>query len=168
MQKKDIIPVTIASLVLGFVFFLIAFSWILGVRRPSWESRAKGTLRSSASSQMAFKGQSKFGFYGAFQELKDTLFIADGYNLGNMIEAYSMTWHVSNISTVSPEGIASVESTSFTIVAYPNGRVPHLATFGVTEDNIVRVYNPRNYVAGEKNEFIDKDDPWVRSWDPIL
>jgi hypothetical protein len=117
---------------------------------------------------MAFREQNDFGFYGTFNELKDSQYIVEECNLDNIIAFYSLTWEVNNESTVSPEGVVSVESASFTIVAYPNGNVPYLPTFGVTEDNIVRVYNPDNYVAGEKNEFIDKDDPWVRSWDPIL
>jgi hypothetical protein len=171
MQKKDIIPVTIACLIILIIVFLIVLPSLIGARRHAWPSRAsraKSTLRSAASSQMAFKEQNEFGFYGTFQEIKDTLNIAEGYTLSNMIENYSMTWEVNNVSTISPEGIVSVESTSFAIVAYPNGNVPYLATFGVTEDNVVRVYNPDNYVQGEKNEFIDKYDPWVRSWDPIL
>ncbi len=117
-------------------------------------SRAKGTLRSIGSSQLAYQGTNNEHNYGSFQALRKTLYIAQGYTLGNMIENYSMTWKAYNLSTVAGEpGIHQ-----FTVIAYPrNTSSSDLQTFCVTEDQVVRVYNPPN-----------NDLAAIYHWDPIL
>ncbi len=125
----------------------------------AWDARAKGTLRSTGSSLLAYQGQNDNNHYGSFQALQDTLFIADGYTLGNMIENYSMTWSVSNVSTVVSEEFPYGVVSTFKIIAYPretNQRC--LMTFAVTEDQVVRAFNPDN-----ENEFLN-----LKFWDPIL
>ena len=122
----------------------------------SWQSRAKGTLRSIGSSQLAFQGVYEDHRYGTFDELKEKLYIAEGYTLGNMIENYSITWEVYNLSTVT------TEIHEFTVIAYPRDTRPgFLNTFAITEDQVVRVYNPRN--RKNKNR-VDS----VKTWDPIM
>jgi prepilin-type N-terminal cleavage/methylation domain-containing protein len=145
----------------------IAIPALLNARRAAWMSRAKGTLRSTGSSQLAYQGTNNQKFYGTFQALKDTLYIAEGYNLGNMIENYSMAWTASNPSTgtsILGDG-GGIANNQFTIVAYPRDSRPgYLLTFGVSEDQVVRVYNPDN----TSNTFGDMTDPHVQTWDPIL
>jgi hypothetical protein len=89
----------------------------------------------------------------------DTEYVAGGYSLGNMIENYSLSWDAYNPSTVTDEIRPVYTMSTFTVVAWPlvmrNG---HLHTFGITEDQVVRVYNPKN----ENRLDI------VRSWDPIM
>ncbi|MCX6645057.1 MAG: hypothetical protein NTY09_01660 [bacterium] len=131
-------------------------------------SRAKGTLRSSGGSQLAYQGMNNAKNYGSFQAMKDTLYIAEGYNLGNMIENYSMTWSVHNPQRMSDEAEIGLGPHSFTIVAYPRDTRPYyLMTFGITEDQIVRVYKPENTAEG-LNEFNGPDDPRVQTWDPAM
>jgi len=141
------------------IVIAIAIPSRYGTRRTAWASRAKGTLRSIGSSQLAYQGTNNEKSYGSFSALKGDLYIAEDYNLGNMIENFSMTWEVSGtLSTVEgdvPLGIMD----KFIIVAYPRDLRPgYLSTFAVTEDQVVRVYNPSN-----DNEFYN-----VYSWDPIL
>ena len=82
-----------------------------------------------------------------------------GYTPGTMIENYSMTWEVINISTAQPENFPAGIESSFVVIAYPRDVHPgFLSTFAVTEDQIVRVFD-RDY---GKN-FDD-----VKTWDPIL
>jgi len=133
---------------------------ILGARRASWPSRAKGTLRSIGSSQLAYKGTNHARNYGSFEAMQHDLFIAEGYTLGNMIENYSMTWEFDN----GPKGLLEEDSLpsmvhTFTIIAFPRDTRPgYLSTFAVTEDQVVRVYNPENgNYSGN-----------VKTWDPIL
>ena len=145
----------------------IAIPALLNARRAAWQSRAKGTLRSIGSSQLAYQGTNNDKFYGTFTALKDDLYIADGYSLGNMIENYSMAWTATQAITSGGLG-AGIGQNSFTIVAYPrDAREGYLNTFGVTEDQVVRVFNPSND-DGVHNQFTDMFDPRVQTWDPIL
>jgi len=141
----------------------IAIPSLLNARRAAWQSRAKGTLRSIGSSQLAYQGTNNEKFYGSFTALKDDLYIAEGYSLGNMIENYSMTWTASQQSTTGGLG-GGIGQNSFTIVAYPRDTRPgYLLTFGVSDDQVVRVYNPTN-----GNTWNGFDDPTIGNWDPIL
>lgn len=137
----------------------IAIPALLNARRAAWQSRAKGTLRSIGSSQLAYQGTNNQKFYGSFGALKTDLYIAEGYTLGNMIENYSMSWEISNPSTGTGNLGAGIGNNKFTIIAFPRDTRPgFLNTFAVTEDQVVRVFNPS---AG---------NVWtsVTTWDPIL
>jgi hypothetical protein len=139
----------------------------LGSRREAWMSRAKGTLRSTGSSQLAYQGTNNKKDFGTFEALKNTLYIAEGYTQGDMIENYSMTWSVFNTPDISDMGTVYGVHT-FAVVAYPRDSRPgYLMTFGVTEDQVVRMYNPDNLGEG-LNEFKSMWDPRVQTWDPIL
>ena len=171
-EVKDSPPVV--TLGGGIAIFVLLILILLSVpnpttsRRPAWMSRAKGTLRSTGSSQLAYQGMNNNKNYGSFQALKDIQYIADGYTLGNMIEKYSMTWSVSNSLTMSDESSYHIGNNAFTIVAYPIYTNPgYLMTFGITEDQEVRVYNPENSDQG-LNEYNGLYDPRVWTWDPIL
>jgi hypothetical protein len=131
----------------------------LNARHAALMSRAKGTLRSIGSSELAYKDANTNRLYGSFDALKDTQFIPEGYSEGNIIENYSLSWHVNNISTVvSEEFPAGIES-SFTVIAWPRDiRRGIFSTFGITEDQVVRVFNSEN-----GNRLDD-----VKTWDPIL
>ena len=138
----------------------IAIPALLNARRAAWQSRAKGTLRSIGSSQLAYQGTNNQKFYGSFVALKDDLYIAEGYSLGNMIENYSMSWESTNpssgIGALTGQGIGN---NKFTIIAYPRDTRPgYLNTFGVTEDQVVRVFIPEN------GNVFDS----LTTWDPIL
>jgi hypothetical protein len=118
-----------------------------GSPRAAWASRAKGTLRSIGSTEQAYKEYSQAKVYGTFKALLESGDIARGYTKGNMIENYSLTWKVDN------------GSESFEVIAWPRDtRSGYLSTFAVTEDQVVRVYNPK------KKNRVDT----VRTWDPIL
>ena len=147
-----------------FCMFLVMV--LLGARRASPFSRAKGTLRSIGSTQAVFFD--KYGRYGTFHDLLETNYIAEGYTPENMIENFDLTWQVSNLSTVSDESSIGAPMHSFTIVAWPEDTRPgYLLTFGVSEDQIVRVYNPDDKTGG-RNQYNGPTDPRVQTWDPIL
>ena len=146
----------------------IAIPALLNARRAAWQSRAKGTLRSIGSSQLAYQGTNNKKFYGSFGALKDDLYIAEGYSLGNMIENYSMTWSASQSAQGTDGRGGGIGANTFTIVAYPRDTRPgYLLTFGVSDDQTVRVYNPDNNVGG-RNAYVSEADPRVGTWDPIL
>lgn len=141
----------------------IAIPQLLNARRAAWMSRAKGTLRSIGSAQLAYQGSNNNKVYGSFEALQKVGDIADGYTLSNMIENYSMSWGVTSPytdlreGTITGEGIAG---NAFTIIAYPRDtREGFLQTFAITEDQVVRVFNDEE----ETNEFGS-----VKTWDPIL
>ena len=147
----------------------IAIPALLNARRAAWMARCKGTLRSIGSSQLAYQGTNNNKHYGTFKALKDDLYIADGYSLGNMIENYSMAWTSTNpYGGPNSSGLDGIGNNTFTVVAYPrDARQGYLSTFGVTEDQVVRVYNPENDI-NDRNQFTDMFDPRVNTWDPIL
>ncbi len=156
--------------VLGTILIIFLFLVILTHPRfhPAYQSRAKGTLRSISSAQIAYRSTNEENEFGSFDALHDDFYIADGYNLENMIEGYTMTWNISNISTVSGEVIPAGVMNSFTIVAYPlDTRPGYLNTFGVTEDRVVRVYNPEESIDN-RNQYYGPNNPMVKTWDPIL
>ena len=145
----------------------IAIPALLNARRAAWQSRAKGTLRSIGSSQLAYQGTNNKKFYGSFKALKDDLYIATGYSLGNMIENYSMSWKsASSVANAEGQG-GGIGQNTFTIVAYPRDTRPgYLLTFGVSDDQVVRVYNPGS--LDSPNDYNGIEDPKVQTWDPIL
>ena len=147
----------IAFCIIFFVIIVIPHS--LGRRRPAWMSRAKGTLRSIGSAQLAYQRANDKRVYGSFQALQDVEDIASGYNLGNMIENYSLTWEANTTSTVPTEGIFTHSVSTFTIIAWPTDtRKRSLHTYAITEDQIVREFNP-----GHNNDLGN-----AYTWDPIL
>ena len=132
----------------------IAIPALLNARRAAWQSRAKGTLRSIGSTELAYQSTNNQKQYGSFDAMRDTLYIAEGYRLGTMIENYSMTWGVTK--PTQDEGIAA---NKFTVIAFPRDtRAGFLNTFAITEDQVVRVYTPQN------GNVFDS----VTTWDPIL
>jgi len=145
----------------------IAIPALLNARRAAWQSRAKGTLRSIGSSELAYQGTNNKKFYGSFEALQVDLYIATGYTLGNMIENYSMSWKSAS-SVANSEGRGgAIGANTFTIVAYPRDTRPgYLLTFGVSEDQVVRVYNPESLES--PNDYNGIEDPKVQTWDPIL
>jgi hypothetical protein len=148
---------TVAYLFLIVLFInghTISFA-LFGIGNGGWQSRAKGTLRSIGSAELAYLSNHKFRVYGSLAALQKEEDIAKGYTLGNMIENYSLTWEVTNISTPTEDLPGGVVST-FKIIAWPLAPKGDY-TFAITEDQVVRVYDPK------RNNLND-----VKSWDPIL
>ena len=141
----------------------IAIPQLLNARRAAWESRAKSTLRSTGSSQLAYQGTNNDKLYGTFGALVTSLYIAEGYSLGNMIENYSMSWEVTTVDDPRSAGLGQgvgIGSNKFTIIAFPRDtREGYLNTFGITEDQVVRVFDPTKPGAS-----LDS----LTTWDPIL
>jgi prepilin-type N-terminal cleavage/methylation domain-containing protein len=138
----------------------IAIPQLLNARRAAWMSRAKGTLRSIGSSQLAYQSANNEKNYGSFTALQKVEDIAGGYTLGNMIENYSMSWTVSKPKGSIRGGTIAggIASNMFTIIAYPRDtRAGFLHTFAITEDQVVRVYQDGVGSFGA-----------VKTWDPIL
>ena len=158
--KMSFFTAFVLVVILGWVLASFFIPTDYGSRRVAWQSRAKGTLRSIGSSQLAYQGTNYAKNYGSFEAMKDELYVAEGYSLGNMIENYSLTWEVDNgpKELLEEDSLPNVVHT-FTIVAFPRDTRPgYLSTFAITEDQVVRVYNPD-----------EGNDPGnVKTWDPIL
>jgi prepilin-type N-terminal cleavage/methylation domain-containing protein len=139
----------------------IAIPQLLNARRAAWQSRAKGTLRSIGSSQLAYQNTNNKKSYGTFDALKKDLYIAEGYTLSNMIENYSLSWTCTNPASQGNLGSGGgIGNNQFTVIAYPRDTRPgFLNTFAIIEDQTVRVFNKSN-----------PSNMWgsVTTWDPIL
>ncbi len=156
-KERDLLAGCVRSVIFVLVLVLVYYAaqipgW-LEARRAAWQSGAKSTLRTIASNQMTYANTHKTGNYGTIEALKDEKYLWPGAGLGNMARMYSMTWEVTNLSTVMEE------IHTFTIIAYPRDTRPgKLYTFGITEDRKIRVYDPEE----------DHDFENVKTWDPIL
>jgi hypothetical protein len=140
------------------VFFAARYN-IANNTGGSWTSRAKGTLRSIGSAELSYAAENTRHFYGSFKALQDTGDIAKGYRCSNMIENYSIEWRVSPTSVALTETIFEVNyHSAFTIVAWPDRGGKGLHTLAITEDQVVRIYNPKS-----KNDLHQ-----IKTWDPIL
>jgi hypothetical protein len=84
--------------ILAAIFLVVAYILVpsqSGKLPYAWASRAKGTLRSLGSSQLAYQGTNLFKNYGSYEALKNDYYIAEGYDLDNMVEKYYLVWFVS-------------------------------------------------------------------------
>jgi prepilin-type N-terminal cleavage/methylation domain-containing protein len=139
----------------------IAIPQLLNARRAAWMSRAKGTLRSIGSAELAYQSGNNKKAYGSFDALQTSQDIAKGYTLSNMIENYSMSWTVTNpnSNTGSLTGMG-IGSNKFTVIAWPRDtRTGFLNTFAINEEQVVRVYDPTTVGVSLGS---------VSTWDPIL
>ena len=140
----------------------IAIPSLLNARRAAWMSRCKGTLRSLGSSELAYQSTNNLKYYGTFEAMEDTYYVQEGYTLGNMVENYSLTWDITQSDDPYGDIGTGIAGNKFTIIAYPrDDRVGFLLTFGITEDQVVRVFNPGSQFGPNTWES-------VTSWDPIL
>jgi hypothetical protein len=158
LKRRDVWRAVLIGNVLSYLLLitltvvLIPPSTFLSLR-ASWQSRAKGTLMSIGSSQLAYQNRNDAKVYGSFKALKDEMYIAKGYTQSNMIENYSLLWRVSDFDERTEKIVPT-----FTVIAFPRDTRPgFLSTFCITEDQVVRVYNP----PGSRFDV-------YRSWDPIL
>ncbi|HEX9744159.1 MAG TPA: hypothetical protein VGB30_01925 [bacterium] len=149
--------------ILAVIFLVVAYILVLGKRPHAWASRAKGTLRSLGSSQLAYQGTNNEKAYGSFQRLKDDWYLPANADLNRMISNYKLTWDNDGPFNLPPGQLCCFCFHSFTIIAYPNQKsLLSLRTFAITEDQVVRVYLPEN------NDRHSNDFYAVHTWDPVL
>jgi hypothetical protein len=137
---------------------LIFIAPCLNARRIEWMRRAKATLSELGEAMSAYRDSNNDHTYASFQALKDSGFIESHKSLDNITPKYFLTWDFSNVSTSPTEEFPTSTVGTFQIIAYPRDTRPgFLKTFAITEDQIVREYNPND------NDLTD-----VKTWDPIL
>ncbi|MCX6646124.1 MAG: hypothetical protein NTY09_07195, partial [bacterium] len=135
-----LIPIVFAIVILvisGYIIFPMSY-------KERVETNTRNQLREIGASQYAYQGTNNKKFYGSFNALQNMRFIDSVSNPETYIDGYDLNWHLGNISLPEDVPLARVEYfDSFTIVAYPRIiKPPELRTFGISEDQILRVYNP--------------------------
>jgi hypothetical protein len=155
------------------IAFLIVIAVIFNIADAPWrekrrlESNCRNRLRELGSAQMSYQGTNYMKYYGSFQALKINGYFGSGNGLDTLIEGYNLGWYVNNYiypPNFNPVWGDGLEKNKFTIVAYPRIiQPPELRTFGISQDQVLRVYNPEN-----GNPFISRDDTHIQSWDPVL
>jgi hypothetical protein len=163
-------PINIFWPLLVGIVLLVVISVIFRIADSPWnnrrrlESNARNKLRELGSAQLAYQALNNHKYYGSLQALQDTSCVDKSATLNSLIEGYEVGWDFFNYHDNPSVLVAFMRNTAFTIVAYPtNLSRPLLRTFGISEDQILRIYNPEN-----SNPFINRNDPHVQSWDPIL
>ena len=127
------------------------------------EGRARAKLREIGSAQLAYQGRNNMKFYGSFNALRDGGHFSHDETMDTLIRNYSLAWTVTNPSTGRGCLGCGIGNNTFTVVAYPNPRLRDLRTFGISEDQVLRIYNPSN----PSNKYMGEKDPHVQSWDQV-
>jgi hypothetical protein len=163
------VPLPLLPLLIAIIFIVVVSVIFGNIHMPAsykerLETRAQKRLRDIGSAQLAYQGSNNKKFYGSFHALQEMGFIESGFGLDDYLDGYDLDWYIKNFYDRSYGLACGLGSNTFTIVAYP--RIippPALRTFGITEEQDIRVYNPDN-----GNQFVSRDDPWVKTWDPVL
>jgi len=140
--KKDggftLLELLIIAMIIAIIV-AIAIPQLLNARRSAWENRAKLTLRAIGSSELAYQDLTKENTYGTWGALKSTQLIQVGYTRSSIIDNYSiMLWDVDPPS-MSFGGLPAYDS-RFTIIAIPRSQKNKLRTFGINDDQTLRIY----------------------------
>jgi hypothetical protein len=86
-------------------------------------------LRGIGTAELVYQSGNNQKNFGSFRSLEETGMISPGETMENVIPGYYLTWD-------------SPGNHFFTIVAYPY-HPQNLKTFAMTEDMVIRVFNPR-------------------------
>jgi len=151
----------LAIVVVLAIITAITVPGILNARREASQRQTVQQLRSIGSSQLAYQSTNEGAIFGTFEILKSGAYIPDDASLGDMIERYSLSWNVGNTpaSSDNSEVTGRTYPGRFTVIAFPrNPALDQLSTFGISEDFVVRIYNPDS----------ENDETDVKTWDPIL
>ena len=117
------------------------------------EVQAQRRLRNIGSVMADYSLSHSSGNFADFQELKDADLISDDVTQTSLIFDYSLVFKTTK---ADPMGNPS----EYTVIAYPRPErsSDSLATFAITQDNVIRVYKP--------GPGHDPHDP--QTWDPVL
>jgi len=117
------------------------------------EIQAQRRLRTIGSIMASYSLSQPRGDYTDFQGLKDAHWISDDLTQTNLVMDYSLVFKTVKASDMGTPA-------SYAVIAYPKPEASagNLSTFAITEDNVIRVYNPHHGV--------DPNDP--HTWDPVL
>jgi len=125
--------------VVSIISLLIALlvPQLLAQRSRIIEIQAQKKLRTIGSVMAAYALSQEEGNYADFQDLKDARFITRDVTLSSIIVDYSLVFQTTDSGDSESSGL-------YTIIAYPRPErsQDRLSTFAITEDNVVRVYEP--------------------------
>jgi len=162
--KNDIGFTLLELLIIASIIAIIAalaIPQLLNARRSAWENRCKLTLRAIGSAELAYFDATIEGTYGTFEAMMSTQLVQPGYSRSSMIDNYSiMLWDV-DPPTMTFGGLPAYDS-SFTIIAIPRSQRNRLRTFGICDDQTLRVFVGR--MENFENTFGLKDPKW---WEPL-
>jgi len=162
--------ITDAILIVSFISIFAAFISIAcyGPGHPvkhnrTLESRAKSTLRAYGETELAYQYTNNDHYYGSWENLVETEYIARGYSGGNIIEGYSVWTAAFNPLRLAAEGDGY--GCTFTAVAFPRITRPpgYLSTFAIREDQVLRAFRPGYGI----NAWGANGDYGTRTWEPV-
>ncbi len=147
-----------APLVIIIFIGFTLWSTVYASEDNRFEVNARLSLRSIGSSMLAYQASNDAKYIGSYYAMLDSGYIQEGDTLETMIEHYSLSWEVANThDLVGYTFISERMMNRFTIIAWPDK--PHsLRTYCITEDQVVRVFDPYSYYELED----------IYSWRPVL
>lgn len=162
--KNDIGFTLLELLIIASIIAIIAalaIPQLLNARRSAWENRCKLTLRAIGSAELAYFDATIENTYGTFEAMLSTQLVQPGYSRSSLIDNYSiMLWDV-DPPTMTFGGLPAYDS-SFTIIAIPRSQRNKLRTFGICDDQTLRVFVGR--MENFENTFGLKDP---KRWEPL-
>lgn len=149
---KERFFIALCLIIIIFTPTLCLIGW-MNVRGTSWEASAIQALESISDAQLSYRENNETRCYGSLEDLQNDEYIDKNFNLSNLVENYTLKWGVTNTSTVEED------IHRFTVVAIPKDNRPgFLKTFGITDERVVRTFNPFN------NNVLTR----ITTWDPVL
>ena len=135
-------------------------------KKEEWEDKCKLTLRALGSCQLAYMDSNLKKDFGSWYSLAKNDYIMQGYTRSNIIDNYSIAMFQAMLSSWKSD--KRVSNSSFTIVAVPRSQKWGLRTFGISDDQV-----PRMWVGGQWNLHAYLRDPSRRidmsndEWQPL-
>ena len=122
-------------------------------------NQAKHTLKEIGEAQLAYESRNNAKMPGSLKALQEQGLWAQEDSLQTAVPNYWLYWNVPYYTSAQQRQHAEVDFffPPYTIIAFPNNP-QKLHTFAITNDNIVREYNPSH---GNQPDSIS-------TWDPVL
>ena len=167
-KRSSCFIVIIGLIVIAVLYFYFLINpTLIDASRSPWESRTKIILRSYSETQSKFMNANRASTYASWDELQEYGYLHEDYTQGNIIGNYSLWTYVDNPTLQKDPEIEEIDPSlnSFVAVAFPRTTSPpgYLATFAITEDQVLRVYKPGRNAREWNYEDID----CIRTWEPI-
>jgi hypothetical protein len=143
--STELLGIVLLTIAIVGLFYVVTFIAAPAIHKTAFERGACGALREIGSNQLAYQSSNNEKAYGSFEAFKQSGYIDRHETLGSLIKGYTVSWEISKPWGGIRGGTicGGIAWNRFTVVAHPRpGFRKTLRTFGIPEDQIVRVYDP--------------------------
>jgi len=151
------------SFIYTFIILLLLAEVLIAIDRGPEiiaTERACRQLRMIGSAQLAYQSGTNVKVYGSLEALRACGDLPEDATHTTLIQYYSLSWDHA-VPDIRPDFHfdGGVLGNHFTVIAFPDNRDSlNLYTFAITEDQVIRRYDPSN------GNQLDE----VQTWDPVI